>query len=75
MEKNKIVITISGTTMTGKSCISLLLKKYLSETGFEIQYTYDDANLEQPPIAIETIKDRTIIQFEQQQLKTITPCK
>lgn len=68
MEKNKIIITVSGTTMTGKSYISLLLKKYLSETGFEIQYTNDDANLEQLPIVIETIKDRTIIQFKQQQL-------
>jgi pantothenate kinase-related protein Tda10 len=38
MEKEKLIITISGRTMSGKSHLSFLLKKFLQENGFDVKH-------------------------------------
>jgi pantothenate kinase-related protein Tda10 len=38
MEKEKLIITVSGRAMSGKSRLSFLLKKFLRENGFDVQH-------------------------------------
>jgi pantothenate kinase-related protein Tda10 len=48
MEKEKLIITVSGRTMSGKSRLSFLLKKFLRENGFDVKHEvsldYHDEN-------------------------------
>jgi tRNA uridine 5-carbamoylmethylation protein Kti12 len=48
MEKEKLIITVSGVTMSGKSRLSFLLKKFLRENGFDVKHEvtldYQDEN-------------------------------
>lgn len=48
MEKEKLIITVSGRTMSGKSRLSFLLKKFLQENGFDVKHEvsldYHDEN-------------------------------
>ena len=45
MEKKNITVTVSGATGSGKSRIAFLLKKFLREQGFEVEY---EPNLDHP---------------------------
>jgi pantothenate kinase-related protein Tda10 len=38
MEKEKLIITVSGRAMSGKSRLSFLLKKFLLENGFDVKH-------------------------------------
>ena len=38
MEKEKLIITVSGRVMSGKSRLSFLLKKFLRENGFDVKH-------------------------------------
>jgi pantothenate kinase-related protein Tda10 len=38
MEKEKLIITVSGRAMSGKSRLSFLLKKFLRENGFDVKH-------------------------------------
>lgn len=48
MEKKKLIITVSGRAMSGKSRLSFLLKKFLRENGFDVKHEvtldYHDEN-------------------------------
>jgi len=48
MEKEKLIITVSGRAMSGKSRLSFLLKKFLRENGFDVKHEvtldYHDEN-------------------------------
>lgn len=48
MEKEKLIITVSGRAMSGKSRLSFLLKKFLQENGFDVKHEvtldYQDEN-------------------------------
>ena len=71
MEKKNLIISVSGEVNSGKSRLTLLLKKFLRENGFDVQFDgggdykdetqfdeYVSENLDQ---VIEHIKDtRTI---------------
>ena len=45
MEKKDLIITVSGQVASGKSRLTYLLKKFLSEHGFEVEF---EANLDHP---------------------------
>ena len=75
MKNKELVISISGKTNTGKSRLTLLLKKFLQENGFEVKFDggqdYKDEvefdkqiskNLEQ---AIEIIKETSVITLKE----------
>ena len=38
MEKEKLIIAVSGRAMSGKSRLSFLLKKFLQENGFDVKH-------------------------------------
>jgi len=38
MEKEKLIITVSGRAMSGKSRLSFLLKNFLQENGFDVKH-------------------------------------
>jgi pantothenate kinase-related protein Tda10 len=38
MEKEKLIITVSGRAKSGKSRLSFLLKKFLRENGFDVKH-------------------------------------
>ena len=38
MEKEKLIITVSGRAMSGKSLLSFLLEKFLRENGFDVKH-------------------------------------
>ncbi len=38
MEKEKLIITVSGRAMSGKSRLIFLLKKFLRENGFDVKH-------------------------------------
>lgn len=38
MKKEKLIITVSGRVMSGKSRLSFLLKKFLQENGFNVKH-------------------------------------
>jgi pantothenate kinase-related protein Tda10 len=48
MEKEKLIITVSGRVLSGKSRLSFLLKKFLRENGFDVKHEvsldYHDEN-------------------------------
>jgi uridine kinase len=44
-EQEKLIITVSGRAMSGKSRLSFLLKKFLRENGFEVEF---DGNIDHP---------------------------
>ena len=37
-EQEKLIITVSGRAMSGKSRLSFLLKKFLRENGFDVKH-------------------------------------
>jgi len=47
-EQEKLIITVSGRAMSGKSRLSFLLKKFLRENGFDVKHevslNYHDEN-------------------------------
>ncbi len=43
MEKKDLIITVSGQVTSGKSRLAYLLKKFLREQGFEVEF---DGNLD-----------------------------
>lgn len=45
MEKKDLIITISGQVASGKSHLTYLLKKFLREQGFEVEF---EGNLDHP---------------------------
>ena len=45
MEKKELIITVSGQVASGKSRLTYLLKKFLREQGFEVEF---DGNLDHP---------------------------
>lgn len=45
MEKKDLIITVSGQTASGKSRLTFLLKKFLRENGFEVEF---DGNADFP---------------------------
>jgi len=78
VENRELVISVSGKTNTGKSRLTLLLKKFLRENGFEVRFDggvdYENEiefdkqiskNLEQ---AIETIKETSVITLKEEQI-------
>ena len=38
MKKEKLIITVSGRVMSGKSRLSFLLKKFLRENGCDVKH-------------------------------------
>ncbi len=48
MKKEKLIITVSGRAMSGKSRLSFLLKNFLRENGFDVKHEvlldYHDEN-------------------------------
>jgi uridine kinase len=79
MEKKNLIISISGEVNSGKSRLTLLLKKFLRENGFDVQFDggvdykdetqfdeYVSENLDQ---VIEHIKDTRAITLKEVQLK------
>ena len=83
MENKKITISVTGMVNTGKSRLILLLKKFLKENNFKVEFDggidyetetqFDELvsqNLEQ---VIEKIKESSVITFEEVQVKrTVT---
>ena len=78
MKNKELVISVSGKTNTGKSRLTLLLKKFLRENGFEVKFDggqdfedevkFDEQiskNLEQ---AIETIKETSVVTLKEEQI-------
>jgi len=78
MEKNELIITISGRSMSGKSRITYLLKNFLREQGFEVKF---NGNLDHPTEshfdrcmcknfddAMEKIKETSKITLNEKQL-------
>ncbi|MCK9415954.1 hypothetical protein M0Q97_04770 [Candidatus Dojkabacteria bacterium] len=76
MEKKNLIITVSGQCASGKSRLTYLLKNFLREQGFEVEF---NGNLDHPTEldfdkhmnknfneAIKIIKDRKIILKEEQ---------
>jgi len=45
MEKKDLIITVSGVSASGKSRLTYLLKKFLRENGFEVEF---ETNLDHP---------------------------
>jgi hypothetical protein len=45
MEKKDLIITVSGQFASGKSRLTFLLKKFLRENGFEVEF---DGNIDHP---------------------------
>ena len=45
MEKKELIITVSGQVASGKSRLTFLLKKFLRENGFEVEF---DGNTDHP---------------------------
>lgn len=45
MEKKDIIVTVAGLTASGKSSLTYLLKKFLREQGFEVEFV---GNLDHP---------------------------
>ena len=79
MEIKKLTISVSGKVNTGKSRLILLLKKFLQENNFKVEFdggidytneaNFDEVvgeNLEQ---VIETIKETSVITMEEVQVK------
>ena len=77
MKNKELVISVSGKTNTGKSRLTLLLKKFLRENGFEVKFDggqdfedeveFDEQiskNLEQ---VIETIKETSVVTLKEEQ--------
>jgi nucleoside-triphosphatase THEP1 len=83
MENKKITISVTGMVNTGKSRLILLLKNFLKENNFKVEFDggidyetetqFDELvsqNLEQ---VIEKIKESSVITFEEVQVKrTVT---
>jgi uridine kinase len=79
MEKKNLIISVSGEVNSGKSRLTLLLKKFLHENGFDVQFDggvdykdetqfdeYVSKNLDQ---VIEHIKDTRTITLKEVQVK------
>jgi|688.fasta_scaffold33970_21 deoxyadenosine/deoxycytidine kinase len=81
MEKKDLIITVSGQVASGKSRLTYLLKKFLSEHGFEVEF---EANLDHPTESdfdkhmsknldevIENFKDTRKITLKEVQLNNV----
>jgi uridine kinase len=79
MEKKNLIISVSGEVSSGKSRLTLLLKKFLRENGFDVEFDggvdyenetqfdeYVSKNLDQ---VIEHIKDTRTITLKEVQVK------
>ena len=79
MEKKNLTITVSGECNSGKSRLSFLLKKFLRENGFDVQFDggvdykdetqfdeYTSKNFDQ---VIEHIKETRTVTLKEVQLK------
>jgi hypothetical protein len=79
MEKKNLIISVSGEVNSGKSRLTLLLKNFLRENGFDVQFDggvdyenetqfdeYVSKNLDQ---LIEHIKDTRTITLKEIQVK------
>jgi tRNA uridine 5-carbamoylmethylation protein Kti12 len=79
MKKEKLIITVSGTAMSGKSRLSFLLKKFLRENGFDVKHEvtldYNDENHFERQMSknfddvIGQIKEQREILIKEEQLK------
>jgi pantothenate kinase-related protein Tda10 len=68
MEKEKLIITVSGRAMSGKSRLSFLLKKFLRENGFDVKHevSLDYQNENQFEIQMSKNFDEVIGQMKEQ---------
>jgi hypothetical protein len=79
MEKEKLIITVSGRVMSGKSRLSFLLKKFLQENGFDVKHEvsldYQNENHFEKQMSknfddvIGQIKEQREIVIKEEQLK------
>lgn len=79
MEKNNLIISVSGEVNSGKSRLTLLLKKFLRENGFDVDFDggvdyenetqFDEYVSEHFDQIIEHIKDTTKITLKEVQVK------
>lgn len=79
MEKEKLIITVAGRSMSGKSRLSYLLKKFLQENGFDVEHevTLDYTNesqferqmSENFDEVIDKLKDERKILIREEQLR------
>ena len=79
MEKEKLIITVSGRVMSGKSRLSFLLKKFLQENGFDVKHEvsldYQNENQFERQMSknfdevIGQIKEQREIVIKEEQLK------
>jgi hypothetical protein len=79
MEKEKLTITVSGTTLSGKSRLSFLLKEFLKANGFDVKqelssdYTdekhYDKQMSEKFHPIMDFIKEQRQIVIKEEQVK------
>jgi hypothetical protein len=78
MKKDKLIITVSGKAMSGKSRLTFLLKNFLREQGYQVEF---DGGLDYPTesqfdkhinnnfeAVIENIKESKIIILEEKLL-------
>ena len=78
MKKEKIIITVSGRTMSGKSHLSYFLKKVLREKGFDVEhrvsidyqneFQFESQMNENNDKVIEQMKDNIEILIKEEQL-------
>ncbi len=68
MEKEKLIITVSGRAMSGKSRLSFLLKKFLRENGFDVKHevSLDYQNENQFERQMSKNFDDVIVQMKEQ---------
>jgi tRNA uridine 5-carbamoylmethylation protein Kti12 len=79
MEKEKIIITVSGRVMSGKSRLAFLLKKFLQENGFDVKHEvtldyqnenqFEEQMRENFDVAIGWIKEQREILIKEKQLQ------
>lgn len=83
MENKKLTISVSGKVNTGKSRLILLLKKFLQENNFKVEFyggvdyenetQFDELVSQNFEQVIETIKETSVITLEEVQVKrTVT---
>lgn len=81
MKKDYLMISVSGETNSGKSRLSLLLKKFLRENGFKVEFDggidyegesqFNEAVSKNFEEAIESIKEKKTIILKEHQLGNI----
>jgi len=78
MEKQNLIISVSGQAISGKSRLTFLLKKFLREQGFEVELSesidykteleFNNMVSEKIDDAIENIKQKSKILLKEVQL-------